>query len=247
VVLQSQGLVELPERFRAKTRVIYQSAPRLQAQVQRPTTHFRVSVVGHLRPEKDPFRTGLAARHLPAASRVRVVHLGRALLPALEARARREEAINPRYRWLGGRPHWQTRRLVAGSHLLSITSRMEGSSNVLGEALAQPVPTPVIATRIGGLIGTLGEDYPGYFAVGDTRGLAALLRRAETDGDYYAQLAAHCARAAPLVAPERERDAWRQLLAELAEPSASADDRGAAHRLGRRQSVPRGGAALSAR
>jgi putative glycosyltransferase (TIGR04348 family) len=247
VVLQSQGLAALPERFRAKTRVIYQSAPLLQAQVQRPTAHFRVSVVGHLRPEKDPFRTALAARHLPAASRVRVVHLGRALLPTLGARARREEAVNPRYRWLGGRPHWQTRRLVAGSHLLAITSRMEGSSNVLGEALAQAVPTPVVATRIGGLVGTLGEVYPGYFAVGDTRGLAALLRRAETDADYYAQLAAHCARVAALVSPERERDAWHQLLAELGQRPAGADARVAARRFGQRQPSRRGGATLSAR
>jgi glycosyltransferase involved in cell wall biosynthesis len=105
--------------------------------------------------------------------------------------------------------------LIASSHLLAITSRMEGSSNVLGEALAQPSPTRVVASRIGGLIGTLGEAYPGYFPVGDTAALADLLWRAETDAALYRELETQCAQAAPLVAPERERAAWAGLLAEL--------------------------------
>ena len=50
---------------------------------------------------------------------------------------------------------------------------MEGSCNAMCEALALGVP--VIASRISGLIGTLGEDYPGYFAVEDTQALAEQL------------------------------------------------------------------------
>src|SRR5262245_15680483 len=146
VVLQCMGLAELPECLHAKTRVIYQSAPPLRAAVPRPRRSFRVCVVGHLRPEKDPFRTALAVRRLPAASRIQVLHAGAALSPNMEQHAIAETARNPRYRWLGGLPHARTRRLVAGSHLLSITSEMEGSSNVLGEALAQLLPTPVVAT-----------------------------------------------------------------------------------------------------
>jgi putative glycosyltransferase (TIGR04348 family) len=213
VVLQRQGLAELPERHHAKTRVIYQSAPLLRARARRPTRHFRVCVVANLRAEKDPLRTALAVRHLPAASRIQVLHLGAALSAELARQARRESVRNPRYRWLGEQPHGRTRRLLASSHLLAITSLMEGSSNALGEALAQPTLTPVVATRIGGLVGTLGEEYPGYFAVGDTRALTELLRRAEIDAAYYKSLRAHCARAAPLVAPDRERKAWADLLA----------------------------------
>jgi glycosyltransferase involved in cell wall biosynthesis len=181
----------------------------------RPTSYFRVVVVGHLRPEKDPLRTARAARLLPAASRIRVVQVGAALDPAQEARVQQEAARNPRFQWLGALPHARTRRLIAGSHLLALTSRMEGSANVLGEALAQSAPTPVVASRISGLVGTLGEDYPGYFTVGDTRGLADLLWRAESDAAFYAALAAHCAAVAPLVAPAREHAAWRDLLAEV--------------------------------
>src|SRR6185503_3543269 len=73
VVLQRQGLTELPAAVRPKGRVIYQSAPCLRARPRLPSRHFRVCVVGHLRDEKDPLRTAVAARALPAASRIEVV------------------------------------------------------------------------------------------------------------------------------------------------------------------------------
>lgn len=96
---------------------------------------------------------------------------------------------------------------------MALTSRMEGGSNVLCEALAAGVP--VVASRIPGLIGTLGEDFPGYFEVGDTAGLAALLLRAERDRAFYAALVRHGAARSNLVSPEREREAWRALLEEV--------------------------------
>ena len=48
---------------------------------------------------------------------------------------------------------------------------MEGSCNAMCEALV--LGTPVIASRISGLIGTLGQDYPGYFSPRDDVELAA--------------------------------------------------------------------------
>ncbi len=215
VVLQGMGVRELPPHARDKTWTIYQSAPLLRARVSPPRSEFRVVVVGHLRAEKDPFRTALAARQLPAESRVRVLHAGAALAPGFEDRARQEAAENPRYRWLGEVPHGKARRLVAGSHLLAITSLMEGSSNILCEALAQVAPTPVVASRISGLIGTLGDDYPGYFPVEDTAALAELLWRAESDAGYYDSLGAGCERAAPLVMPEHEQSCWAELFSEV--------------------------------
>lgn len=213
VVLQHKALEKLPERYHGKTRVIYQSAAPVSSRPSPPDHAFQVAVIGHLRPEKDPFRTALAARRLPASSRLQVVHVGRALSAAAERRARAENGRTSHYRWLGERPHEETRLLLAASHLVAITSKMEGSSNVLSEALATGVP--VVASRIAGLMGTLGEDYPGFFEVGDTDGLAQLLHRAETDPHFYAALKAHCARVAPLVDPARERAAWKELLAEL--------------------------------
>jgi glycosyltransferase involved in cell wall biosynthesis len=74
---------------------------------------------------------------------------------------------------------------------------------------------PVLSTRIPGSIGLLGPGYPGYFAVGDTRALARLLRRAETDAAFYEGLRRCCRRLRPLVDPARERQGWWSLLREL--------------------------------
>jgi putative glycosyltransferase (TIGR04348 family) len=213
VVLQRLGVREIPAGLRGKTRVIYQSTSWNGTVVDIPKSYFRVSVVGNLRPEKDPLRAAAAVRLLPDSSRIRVVHAGYALDREIEARAVRESEQNPRYRWVGGLPHWKARRLLAGSHLLALTSRIEGSSNALGEALVSG--TPVVASRIRGLVGTLGDNYPAYFPPGDTKALAALLQRAETDPRFYQRLKSACARVEHLVAPQRELKAWKRLLAEL--------------------------------
>src|SRR6266545_2214326 len=63
VVLQEMGRLELPARFHRKTRVIYQSAE-MHVFRELPSLRFRVAVIGHLREEKDPFRTALALAHL---------------------------------------------------------------------------------------------------------------------------------------------------------------------------------------
>jgi putative glycosyltransferase (TIGR04348 family) len=214
IALQEMALAELPKRFHSKTRVIYQSAEPYRRRASRSGTRiFKVCLIGHLREEKDPLRAALAVRRLPSESRIRVVHIGLALEPRLEQQARAEAARNPRYRWLGELPHWKTRQVLARSDLALITSRMEGSSNVLSEALASSVP--VVTSKIPGLMGTLGKSFPGYFPVGDTGGLAALLLKSETDAKFYRRLKCECSRLSHLVAPKRELEAWRRLLREL--------------------------------
>jgi putative glycosyltransferase (TIGR04348 family) len=211
VVLQPAALAALPRRLRAKARVIHQSAPRLRGRAA--TGSFDVCVVGHLRPEKDPFRAAAASRRLPAASRIRVLHVGRALSAGARRRARAEAARDPRYRWLGERPHRAARLLLARSRLLVLSSRMEGGANVISEALASDVP--VLASRIPGSVGLLGPRYPGYFPTGDTAALARLLHRAEADPRFYARLRDACRRRAHLASPQRELRAWRALVREL--------------------------------
>ena len=213
VVLQREGLNELPLSYRPKARVIYQSAECSMRSLQPPVTYFKVCVVGHLRPEKDPLRAAKAVRGLPEASRIRIVHIGTALDEKMKRQAVRESEVNPRYRWLGGLPRWKTLRHIASSNLVAITSRIEGSSNVLSESLACSVP--VVASRIPGLIGTLGPDYPGYFTAGDTPGLTAVLARAESDPQFYQEINRICRRLGSLVRPEGELAAWRKLLKEV--------------------------------
>jgi putative glycosyltransferase (TIGR04348 family) len=214
IVLQPLGVRELPEHLRPKVRTIYQSVEKIRNIPPKSKHAFEICVLGHLRPVKDPFRTAMAARLLPPESKVRVIHVGAALTEEMAQQARAEMAVNSRYHWLGELPRWQARRVLARSQLLSLTSEMEGGANVISEAIA--ASAPILASRIAGSIGLLGADYPGYFPVGDTHALAALLERAEQSPPFSAELQARCAALAPLVEPARERQTWAALLAELA-------------------------------
>ncbi len=229
VVLQPKALEELRPDLRDKVRVIYQSVEDISrtadARQKTPditertpsghSTHrtFDVCVIGHLRAVKDPFRTALAARLLPSSSRIRVLHVGGAMTAAMANRARAEMVTNLRYRWLDGQPRWRVRRLLAKSRLCVLSSLIEGGANVLSEAIAASVP--VLASRIDGAVGILGANYPGYFQAGDTRRLARLLARAETDPTFLAELQAWEEKLAPIFHPAREERAWADLIGEL--------------------------------
>ena len=214
VVLHRRTVHELPESVRGKTWVIYQAAEPPDVRVSRQESQFQVAVVAHLLPDKDPFRAALAVRELPLSSLVQIQHAGGAPDAAAERKAKNEEKRNPRYHWLGPLPHEKALRLIDGSRLVVIASQYEGGSNVLSEALACSVPA--LVSRTSGLVGTLGDEYPGYFPVGDTSELSRLMRKAETDERFYAQLREGCARAAWLVRPEQERASLQELLNELA-------------------------------
>jgi putative glycosyltransferase (TIGR04348 family) len=218
VVLQEQGKQELPRRVRAKARVIYQSA-----EVRRPhappADRFRVAVIGHLREEKDPFRAALALSLLGDLPNLEVVHLGDALGPDMEAEARRLMRRERRYVWLGGVAHARALQWLARSHLLVVSSRMEGGANVICEAAA--VGVPVLASRVSGNLGMLGRSYPGYFPLGDERRLAVLIRRAASDASFYRSLRRHVLARRALFKPQAERAGLRRLLAELRRKSHS--------------------------
>jgi putative glycosyltransferase (TIGR04348 family) len=209
VVLQERGLEELPAEIRAKAVTIYQSAPALRRQ-PKPVRHFDVCVVAHLRDEKDPFRAAHACALLAPDSRIRVRHIGGDLQIGLAEQARQIEAERPNWRWLGPQPHGMTRRIIARSHLLVISSWMEGGANVICEAVM--AGTPVLASDIPGNRGMLGEDYAGYFPPGDNQALAALLLRAEGAAAFYAHLCDQCAQRAGLFEPAREAAAVQALL-----------------------------------
>lgn len=215
VVLQKAGLESVPGQARGKTRVIVQSVRPPSRVAARRTDIFEVCVLGHLRDVKDPFRTAEAVRLLPSASRIRVAHIGAALTPEMEGRAIDETKINARYEWLGELPRYRALRVLSRCRLLSLTSVMEGGANAISESIVASVP--VISSRIDGSIGLLGDDYPGYYPVGDTQALADLLERAETDSAFFTDLKSRCADLAPMFDPQRERRAWRDLLADIAQ------------------------------
>ena len=212
VVLQPRGLDELEAAQRAKTRVIFQSVRALQRQMP-PRRYFLVTVIGHLREEKDPFRAALALAHLPAGSSVRVVHLGKAMSSRFDAEARALMRAEPRYHWLGELDHAGAMRWLARSHVMVISSLMEGGAHVVSEAISLGVP--VIASAVPGNIGLLGDQYPGYYPVGDEKALAALLARAQGDAAWLDSLHTGVKERRFEVDPAAERRALQALIGEL--------------------------------
>lgn len=213
VLLQSHGIRELPHRLHSKVRVVLQSAEPPKRSPQPLRRVFEVCVSGHLRPVKDPFRAALASRKLPTNSRIQITHIGAALTPAMEHRAIREMVCNHRYRWLGETSNWKARQLLARSRLLVLSSKMEGGANVISEAIVASVP--ILASRISGSIGLLGEDYPGYFDVGSTSQLTALMNRCEQNADFYGELLSQVKQLAPQFSPHCEQESLRQLVADV--------------------------------
>jgi len=213
VLLQPHGLAELPEPLHSKARVIIQSADPPRRRLRPLPFVFEVCVAGHLRDVKDPFRAALAARRLPADSRIRITHIGAALSESMHRRAVQEAARNPRYRWRGCVSAGRAQALMARARLLLLTSKMEGGANVLSEAIV--AGTPVLASRVSGSLGMLGEDYAGYFTVGDTNALARLMRRCESEPAFLELLERQCTARRPLFDPSRERAAWESLLESI--------------------------------
>lgn len=212
VVLQDEGPKRLPLAYQAKTRVIFQSTSTRQPLVK-STRQLRAVMVGHLREEKSPQTLFEAAHLLRSRTDIRIDHIGAALDPALGEQARQTASACPNYRWLGGLMHDVTRRRIQRAHVLVHCSRMEGGAHVLMEAMCSG--TPVLASRVDGNVGMLGDDYAGYFPWGDSAALAALLARCRDDASFFSTLQAQCRLRAPLFEPAAERAALLALLHDL--------------------------------
>lgn len=211
IVLQAAALEELTPAQRDKACVIHQSVT-TSLVPSPPVRKFRICVLGHLREEKDPFLLALALRKLPCSG-IEVVQAGKSLSPALARVAERHMREDPRYHWVGELPHWAAMRLLSRSHVMVISSRMEGGAHVVSEAIA--IGVPVIASDIPGNRGLLGNEYPAYFQIGDCVRLAELIQRAIDDGRFLRSLVEATVRRRSLVDVKRERRSWQRLLREL--------------------------------
>lgn len=216
VVLQDRAPEALPPAVRRRTRVIYQSVPELwdaRAATGPGGEFLRVCMLAHLRPVKDPLLAARAAELLPEDSRVRIDHYGSAYVGELARGAREASDRGSGYRWHGELSRAEALGRLAESDLLLLTSRLEGAGNAASEAITARVP--VVCTRVAGLEGMVGTDYPGLFTPGDAGELARLLTRVETEPSFLDRLRDGIEARRPLLDPARERAAWADLLRDL--------------------------------
>lgn len=216
LVLQEQAPAALPEQLRHKARVVPQSVrglpvdPGSAPEVIPP---LQVSLLAELREVKDPLLVLDALEQIPAAVELVVSHAGPGEEPHLIERAQAASEDNPRYRWLGSLNRDRALELLARSHLTLNTSRSEGSSGAVGEALMLDVP--LLASDIAGNRGLLGESHPGLFPVGDASALAARLQEAHAEERYREDLRLAGRTRLSRIQPELEQTAWSALLQEV--------------------------------
>lgn len=212
VVLQSAAVDSIPSHLRYKVQVIYQSVSvDITQSVVQPD--FQVTVIGHLRDEKDPFCIARCLPLIPADSKINVRHLGMAMNTKMEHAAQVYNETLKRYQWVGKVSHVDALKMLSESRLMVISSRMEGGAHVVSEAIALGIP--VIASDIPGNKGLLGDDYLGYYPVSNEAALASMIYRAETMPDFYSVLKNQIDIRKDLISPKREMESIRELISQL--------------------------------
>ncbi len=223
VVLHDQGVQDLPARFRSKTSVIFQSARRLKpfgdAISRSKKKFFDLALVGHIRAEKDPMTALRAIQCLRVLPRsgvpkpTRLIHIGSDKDEALGDSFRQLANVLPEVQLKGNLSNAKTRQIIKHCDALLLPSIMEGGANVLIEAVRSGVP--VLASRISGSVGMLGQDYLGYFDVGNEIELAKLIIQCRDEPQFLRTLQAQCETRSKLFDPAREKRAVNALVSEL--------------------------------
>jgi putative glycosyltransferase (TIGR04348 family) len=212
IVLQSAALTMIPKNLQGKTHVIYQSTKPVKRKALLKKS-FLISVIGHMRPEKDPFCTTKSLKHLRPESKIKVIHMGKAMSPGMKSLAKAYNKELKNYHWLDELSHAETLQQLSRSHLMVISSLMEGGAHVVTEAIA--IGVPVIASDIPGNRGLLGDDYPGYYPVGNAKALALMLQKAEFEPLFYKSLEAHIKKRVNYVQPSLEKRSIKSLTERL--------------------------------
>jgi putative glycosyltransferase (TIGR04348 family) len=213
VVLQDEAIKLLPNHLQKKARVIYQSAPTLNNGPIRQDT-FDIAFIGHLRTEKDPDTLLHAFQSLTDQS-LRLIHVGR--LDGYQELFSNAAAKDTRIVLKGSLDHEESLSVLAGCRLMLISSRMEGGANVIIEAVNSQVP--VLASRISGNVGMLGNDYPGYFSLGNSAELATLVQRSKNDPTFLELLKRCGQKRASRFLPQTEKDSVLLLVETLLQRS----------------------------
>lgn len=205
VTLQPAGLATLAPDCQTKASFIYQSAVARAKLTPRKST-FDIVMVGHIRAEKDPL-TALRAVTMLKLPALRLRVIGQNTMDGSQGNLGLEVQCfaqqEARIELLGALDHTQTRREISRARVLILPSVMEGGANVLIEAVTSG--TPVLASHVNGNIGMLGENYAGYFPLGDAAALASLIERAHSDLAFLDKITSQCEARKALFTPAQER------------------------------------------
>ncbi len=217
VVLHDAELEAVPEYLRDKCHVIYPSVrlpPQCYHKSDESDQSRRLNVImaGNLRSEKNPQLAVDACGFLQEHANILISAYGDASgQMAQDMLGASSELMN--FDWHGKIDHAALLQKMEHAYLLLNTSTQEGGANAICEAITMGLP--VIASKIRGNIGMLGEDYLGFFPSGDARALVELLQHSANDKAFYNTLKSQLADRAPLFTYAAESKAWHALVSEL--------------------------------
>ncbi|NWK55679.1 glycosyltransferase [Verrucomicrobiaceae bacterium N1E253] len=211
VVLHEASLAAVPKDFRDKCVVIHPSVQLPHGLQHKPRRGelFEVLMVGNIRREKNLPLAIEACRLLPQDAGIVVRVYGDAE-GDLANRLMEATAGPLPFQWRGKTDHTSLMELMATSDLLLNTSTQEGGANAICEALGMGLP--VLASRISGNVGMLGDDYEGLFPSEDAGDLAEMLSRCAENAVFYQRLKLQvCARSDQFMY-QKESELWTQLI-----------------------------------
>ena len=211
VVAHPACLPQIPDRWQSKTVVIYPSVtlPDLDPIEIPPAPLF--TCIGHLRPVKAPHLMHSAIQTIPQTNLI-AASLGNAYDVTDGQQALLNARQDNRYQWHAGFDR-KTALAWMNASLATINSSIsEGGANTVIEAIQLRVP--VLASRIPGNQGFLGDDYEGYFETGRSDQLADLMRRCLEQPDFVERLKIQLDRQRPLFSTKQESEQLSKLVSE---------------------------------
>lgn len=215
VVLEPRCVHRLERRFQSKCTTIIQSATphnvtKHSVWSHQPTDQIILSVIGHMRPVKDPFRAAIASRQLRGNSKIKIIQVGEAMTDDATDFANSETQTNPRYEWRGSVSNQSAKDLLCQSHATIVSSHYEGGSNVISDAVVNSIP--ILASRMDASIGLLGEDYAGLFDIANTEQLLELMNQLEAEPGFTETILRQLTTARPQFSPQNELASWEKML-----------------------------------
>lgn len=213
VVAHPKAIDALPDHWKTKTTVIYPSV-KIPEHVSMLETGLKspcFTCVGHLRPVKNPHLMFRALKLLDES--FFAYSIGSSLDQTDAQKAIINSRSSDRYDWIKDVEHKLAMAMIKKSLATINTSFSEGGANVIIEACH--LETPVLASKIDGNMGLLGDSYAGYFDSNDAFGLSQLMKRCLLDSDFVQTLKQQVSERGRLFTYEEEVNSWLELIGNL--------------------------------